>query len=49
MQELSRKVNVNDFEKFEKIGEGKCANIYKSGNNVYKILNENADSKMFYS
>ena len=42
-------MNNKEYEKFEKIGEGKCANIYKSGNNVYKILKENTDSKKFYS
>lgn len=42
-------MNNKEYEKFEKIGEGECANIYKSGNNVYKILKENADSKKLYS
>lgn len=48
-KELSRKVNAKEIEKQEKIGEGKCANIYRNGSTVYKILKENSDSKRFYS
>lgn len=47
-QKLSSKVNVEEFGKFEKIGEGKCANIYKSGDNVYKILKENTDQNILF-
>lgn len=48
-QELSRKVSVEEIEELEKIGEGKCANIYRNGSIVYKILKENSDSKRLYS
>ena len=48
-KELSRKVNAKEIEKQEKIGEGKCANIYRNGSTVYKILKEKSDSKRFYS
>lgn len=48
-QELSRKVSVEEIEELEKIGEGKCANIYRNDSIVYKILKENSDSKRFYS
>lgn len=37
------------IEKLEKIGEGKCANIYRNGNIVYKIFKKNSDSITFYS
>ena len=40
-------MNNKEYEKFEKIGEGKCANIYKSGNNVYKILKKIQIQKSF--
>ena len=46
---MSRKVNAKEIEKQEKIGEGKCANIYRNGSTVYKILKEKSDSKRFYS
>ena len=48
-QELSRKINAKKIEKLEKIGEGKCANIYINGSTVYKILKKDTDSKRFYS
>ncbi|MBO5479293.1 MAG: hypothetical protein J6A04_06390 [Clostridia bacterium] len=48
-QELSRKISVEEIEGLEKIGEGKCANIYRNGSIVYKILKENVDSRKFYS
>lgn len=48
-QELSRKISAEEIEGLEKIGEGKCANIYKKGSIVYKILKENSDSRRFYS
>lgn len=43
------KIDVEKFANLEKIGEGKCANIYRNGSIVYKILKENSDSKRFYS
>lgn len=48
-QELSRKISVEEIENLEKIEEGKCANIYRNGNVVYKILKENSDSRRFYN
>lgn len=32
--------DINEIEKLEKIGEGKCSDVYKDGNIVYKVLNE---------
>ena len=48
-QEALRKVSPEDIKALEKIGEGKCANIYRNGSVVYKILKENSDSRRFYN
>lgn len=48
-RQLSKRVCREDIEGLEKIGEGKCADIYTNGNTVYKILKENSDSRDFYS
>lgn len=42
-------MDKRELEGLEKIGEGKCATIYRKGNIVYKILKENSDSRSFYS
>ena len=42
-------MDKRELEGLEKIGEGKCATIYRKSNIVYKILKENSDSRSFYS
>lgn len=48
-QEISRKISTEDIKGLEKIGEGKCANVYRKNSIVYKILRENSDSRRLYS
>lgn len=45
----TKRVSKEEIQGLEKIGEGKCADIYKKGKQVYKILKEKSDSKKFYS
>lgn len=42
-------MNIKEIENFQKIGEGKCANIYTNEGKVYKILKQNSDSRRFYN
>lgn len=48
-KEISIKINLSEIESFEKIGSGKCANIYRKDNEAYKILKQKSDSRKFYS
>lgn len=47
--ESVKKILLEEILKLEKIGEGKCASIYKKGREVYKILNTKSDSIKFYN
>ncbi len=48
-KEISIKINLSEIESLEKIGSGKCANIYRKDNEAYKILKQRSDSRKFYS
>lgn len=48
---MSRIIQIEELEKIqskEKIGSGKCANLYREGNDVYKIVKQDSDSKKLY-
>lgn len=49
MKSLDRLITQEEFEKIkklDKIGEGKCANLYRNDNDVYKIIKQ--DAKKIY-
>lgn len=43
-----RTINDEELEGLERVGYGKCADIYRKGNIVYKILKKDSDSIRFY-
>lgn len=42
-------MELSEVERLEKIGQGKCADIYRKDKEAYKILKDNSDSRKFYS
>ena len=49
MKSLDRLITQEEFEKIkklDKIGEGKCANLYRNDNDVYKIIKQDAKKCM---
>lgn len=48
-ESMVKVISKDEITGLEKIGEGKCASIYKKGKEVYKILNQKSDSIRFYN
>ncbi len=48
MYRLIKPKELAEIENKEKIGFGKCANLYKKNNEVYKIIKQDADAKNMY-
>lgn len=46
---MSILLNEEKISMLEKINSGKCADIYKNGEEVYKIIKQKSDSRAFYN